>query len=146
MKSSFIKNIFEKLRNLLFVANGFDELSRFLLKTGAIVLLLGVILRAPLVSWIGFAIILFFYIRTFSKNKQKYYQQNRTFLRYKRQFTAFFYHQKTKVQKQKNRWEQRKTHRFYKCPSCGQKIRVPKGRGKISITCPSCSTKFVKKS
>ena len=40
-----------------------------------------------------------------------------------------------------------KTHRFYICPnkSCGQKIRVPKGKGKIEITCPKCGQKFVKR-
>ena len=40
-----------------------------------------------------------------------------------------------------------KTHRVYICPnkSCGQKIRVPKGKGKIEITCPKCGQKFVKR-
>ena len=39
------------------------------------------------------------------------------------------------------------THRVYICPnkSCGQKIRVPKGKGKIEITCPKCGQKFVKR-
>ena len=41
---------------------------------------------------------------------------------------------------------QRKLYRFYKCPQCRQKVRVPKGRGKICITCPKCRTEFVKKS
>ena len=38
-----------------------------------------------------------------------------------------------------------KNYRFYKCPQCKQKVRVPKGRGKICITCPKCRTEFVKK-
>ena len=46
----------------------------------------------------------------------------------------------------KKRWAQRSTYRFYKCPQCKQTVRVPKGRGKICITCPKCKTEFIKKS
>ena len=46
----------------------------------------------------------------------------------------------------KKRWAQRGTYRFFKCPQCRQTVRVPKGRGKICITCPKCKTEFIKKS
>jgi len=36
-------------------------------------------------------------------------------------------------------------HRYYACPKCSQTVRVPKGKGKVSITCPKCSAKFIKK-
>lgn len=39
-----------------------------------------------------------------------------------------------------------KDHKYFMCPKCGQNVRVPKGRGKITITCPSCRTKFDRKS
>ena len=38
-----------------------------------------------------------------------------------------------------------KTHRHFACPKCHQKVRVPKGKGKIMITCPKCGEKFAKK-
>ena len=38
-----------------------------------------------------------------------------------------------------------KTHKYYKCPTCKQVVRVPKGRGKIEISCPKCHTKFIKR-
>lgn len=42
--------------------------------------------------------------------------------------------------------EDRKHFRFFKCPACRQKIRVPRGKGRIEITCPRCGSKFIKKS
>lgn len=39
-----------------------------------------------------------------------------------------------------------KEHRYYACPHCYQLVRVPKGRGKIEITCPRCHSEFERKS
>ncbi len=64
--------------------------------------------------------------RSFSRQTYKRYDENRKFL-------LFF-------QKLKDR-----DHRYFDCPRCRQQVRVPKGKGKISITCPKCKEKFVKK-
>ena len=49
-----------------------------------------------------------------------------------------------------SRWkadlEQRKVYHIYRCPSCRQKIRVPRGKGYIIVSCPKCRTEFRKKS
>jgi len=40
------------------------------------------------------------------------------------------------------RFRDRKTHKYFKCPNCGEKLRVPKHKGSMTITCPKCGTRF----
>ena len=44
-----------------------------------------------------------------------------------------------------NKFRDRKTHKYFKCKECKTVLRVPKGRGKIEITCPKCRMKMIKK-
>ena len=73
-----------------------------------------------------YALVFVVIFRTLSRNTYKRYQENRKFL-------LFF-------QRLKDR-----QHRYYDCPRCRQQVRVPRGKGKISITCPKCTDKFIKK-
>ncbi len=38
-----------------------------------------------------------------------------------------------------------RTHRYYICPGCKTKLRVPKGKGNLVITCPKCKTELRKR-
>lgn len=89
--------------------------------------------------WIGLGLMIYSLYRMFSRNVSKRYEENQKFLNYR-------YQAAVKKDAAKKRWAQRSIYRFYKCPSCKQKVRVPKGRGKICITCPKCKTEFVKRS
>jgi transcription elongation factor Elf1 len=35
-----------------------------------------------------------------------------------------------------------KAYYYFKCPTCGQPMRVPRGLGKVQIRCRSCSSQF----
>lgn len=43
-------------------------------------------------------------------------------------------------------WENRKTTMYFKCKNCGQLLSVPRGKGRIRVTCPKCGTKVEKRS
>jgi len=129
----------EKLSRFMQGRYGVDELSRAIVIVGVIAILLATFLRVSILSLVGWAAIIIVYMRMFSRNHSKCYAQNQKYLQFVSRIKGFF-------RREKSHMEQRKTHHIYTCPSCKQKIRVPKGRGKIEVKCPKCQAKFVKRS
>ena len=117
---------------------GFDQLNGFLCILSLILVVLGAWLSGFL-YWMGLALLLWCYYRMFSRSIQKRYAENMKYLSLQNQVKDWF-------ARQKLRFDQRKVYRYFKCPHCRQSIRVPRGRGRISITCPKCGTSFIKKS
>lgn len=127
----------EKLIRFMRGRYGYDELSKFLLVVSIIFTLLSGIRGLGFIGVLGSASLILVFFRVFSKNFQKCSLQNQKYLSIKNRITR-------KFQIALNNFKQRKDFRFYGCLSCGQKIRVPKGKGKITITCPKCGTNFSK--
>lgn len=115
--------------------NGLDDLSKVMIWSSLIVLLIS---RFIPVAWLSSALyilslagIIYAYVRVFSKKLDKRQAENNAYLSWCNQL--------------KQRWQQRKTHKFYRCPKCKTVLRVPRGKGKINITCRCCGEKFIKK-
>lgn len=118
---------------------GTDDYSKFLLGSAVTVMVINLLLRVGLLNLLVLVLLAYVYVRMFSKNIQKRYEENSKYLELKRRVTASF-------GKEKRRMEDRRVNYIYTCPSCKQKIRIPRGKGKICITCPKCRTEFTKKS
>lgn len=132
----------EKFRRFMQGRYGTDELSRDLMILVMILLVIGIVTKGPVktvISILGWAALIFTYIRIFSKNHRACWAQNQKYLSWKNSIRRFWNRKKSMA-------VQKKTHRIYTCPGCGQKIRVPKGKGKIEIRCPKCHSTFIKKS
>ena len=129
----------DKLQRFMYGRYGQDQLSRFILIVALVLLVLGSLFRLPLVSTVVMLLLIWTYYRMLSKNVQARYAENQKYLELKDRVLGFF-------TKTKNRSEDLKTHHIYRCPKCGQKIRVPRGKGMIVITCPKCRTEFKKRS
>ena len=109
---------------------GTDKLNIALLVAALVLCVLPIFIRLPLLNLIlalgsygltGYAI-----FRCFSRNTYKRYEENRRYLRF--------------VERIKDR-----QHKYFNCPRCRQQVRVPKGKGKIAISCPKCREKFIRK-
>lgn len=128
----------EKLYRFMQGRYGNDQFNQFLLIASVISIVLS-FFGSSVFYPVALVILGYTYFRMFSKNTYKRSEENRKYL----QATAKL---RLRIQKWKNEMQQRKTHHIYKCPSCKQKIRVPKGKGRIEIKCPKCQNRFIKKS
>ncbi len=117
---------------------GNDPLNNALLVLGLFLLAVEWLTRWRWMSMFILALLILCYFRMFSRNIQARYSENQKFMQW-------WGPVKRRMQDARVRFADRKTHRFYKCPQCKQRLRVPRGRGKINITCPHCHTQFVRK-
>jgi len=129
----------DKLRRFMMGRYGIDDLSRFLLGLALIILLMSRFFLRTALYAVSLSVLVIVYYRILSKDLNSRYRENQAFLKYKNKLFNF-------VRKQKYMFKQRRIYRIYKCPGCGQKIRIPKGKGRVQITCPKCKTDFIRKS
>ena len=119
--------------------NGVDELARFESIFVWVLLLVSIFSRMWILDLLAMALIVHMYFRILSRDVSKRYEENQ-------KYVNFRYNAVVKWDKKKKRIAQRRKYRFYKCPMCRQEVRVPKGHGKIQITCPKCRETFIKRS
>ena len=129
----------EKFRQFMIGRYGTDGLNQFLSIASLVLLLIAIVSRINLFTWLGVALLVFCYYRTFSRNISKRTEENYKFYTLKDRVNG-------KFRGLKEQWANRKIYHYYRCPQCRQKLRVPRGRGRIQISCPRCGTQFIKKS
>lgn len=127
-----------QLRKFMYGRYGFDQCSQALVICSLIASLIGSIARSSLLIYVSYIPLFYAIYRILSKNINKRTQENYKFLEWSNSV-------KNKFRKSKQSMNGTKTHKYYNCPRCKQKIRIPKGKGKICITCPKCKTEFIKR-
>ena len=122
-------NILNAMQRFMAGRYGHDRLNLTLLVVGCVLCFVQLLVPSGVgvvLTILSEALLILSLFRCFSRNTYKRYNENRKFL--------------LLIDRIKDR-----THRYYTCPKCRQTVRVPRGKGKISITCPKCREKFVKK-
>ena len=126
-----MSRIKQALQRFMIGRYGTDKLNMWILGAGLLLCLISVFIPVPLVNWMltmgSYGLMVWAIFRTFSRNTYKRYRENRRFL--------------MMLDRIKDR-----EHRYFDCPKCRQPVRVPRGKGKIMITCPKCKEKFQRKS
>ena len=144
----FLDNLRYKITAFMQGRYGVDNYGRFLLAVWLVLFFLRYFVKSSLVYWLDIAVFIYTYFRIFSRNIPKRYSENQQYLRIKGKVTGFFrdFSLSGTGRKIKDAAEQTKNYHIYKCPQCGQKIRIPRGKGNIMVKCPKCGTEFRKKS
>ena len=131
----------QKLAQFMYGRRGMDEFSLFLLIAVFILILFGSLFGGflrPVFGLLELACLVYCYIRVFSRNIYKRQKENAWYLQKKNAVLRWF-------RSLKDRWQQRKDYKFFRCPSCRTLLRVPKNRGKLLLTCRKCGNRFERK-
>ena len=138
--------MWNRLRAFMAGRNGVDRLVMAqLIAACALNLIAQIIVRrsgerlAVLLSGAAAVLLVWGLYRAFSRNLAARQRENAAFLR-------LFSRVKSGASDVKYRAEHSREYKFFTCPGCRNKLRVPRGKGKIQITCPKCGQRFGGKS
>lgn len=126
---SFFERLRWKLQLFMRGRNGVDELNRILTYVMLIVYVISLFTKSTVLYYISFIGLIYIMYRMLSKNLYVRREENRKFV--------------TWMETTRIRFEQRKDYKIFKCKGCGRNIRIPRGKGKIEVTCPMCGRKTI---
>ena len=126
------------IQRLMYGRYGNDQLNTCLVAAYLILYLLYMVTGLDLLYWVSLVVIVVAIFRLLSRNHAKRRAENSKFLQAEEPVVKWYRLRKTI-------WKD-KEHCYFKCPSCGQQLRVPKGKGRITVTCRGCGASFEEKS
>ena len=133
---------FDKLRagfaRFMSGRTGVDQLSYAMVIAALVMTIIGGIAGLGLLTLMADALILLAFYRMLSKNRLKRAQENTNYLQKTQKL-------RRAVTEWVNRVKNSKKYRYFTCPKCKARLRVPRGVGSVTITCKSCGNKFDKK-
>lgn len=126
------------IQRFMYGRYGTDQLNLFLMGLYLLLYLVFMFVRVGLLYWVSFALLLVVLYRMLSRNLERRRMENVKFMKSAGPVINWF-HMRRNIRRDKE-------HIYFKCPNCGQQLRVPRGKGKITVTCRSCGASFQEKS
>ena len=119
--------------------NGTDDIVRAAIIVAFVLLLIECFVPTGVLSVVSFALIAYAIYRSCSQNVAARRRENERFL----EMTA---KPRKRISLLGKKWRNRKTTSYFACRQCGATLSVPKGKGKIRVTCPKCGAQEIKNS
>ena len=135
---SFLQKIKVGLQKLMVGRRGPDELSLALLIAGVVLTMLSSLLRFGLLYYVGVVCYVLALVRMFSRNIEKRYAENAKFLSLWRGGTSG-------AKQFINRMKNIRKYKYFKCPECHARLRLPRKVGEVTVTCGKCHHAFMQK-
>ena len=117
---------------------GTDQLNNTLMVTYLALYLISLFTGWSVLYWIALVLIFITLFRSFSRRIDRRRAENAKFLQLVRPLQRRLKFFRTRVKD--------RDHRYFKCPNCKQQMRVPKGKGRITVHCRCCGATFEEKS
>ena len=125
----------EKLERFFRSRYGMDKLGMVFVWSSLILMIINIFVNSLIVYLLQVFCLGYWIFRSFSRNINKRYKENQKFEKFLQKITSYF---KLKHQK----WKDRKTHVFTKCPYCKINLRLPRKKGDHRVNCPKCQKTF----
>ncbi len=125
----------ERLYRFMAGRNGNDSLGNALIVLYLALFILNIFIGSPIISILILVIMGYEIFRMLSRNIYARQKENRAWLKVWGKFKGFF-------KMIRNRFRDRKTHVYRKCPACKNNLRLPKKKGKHTVNCPCCHKRF----
>lgn len=122
------------IQRFMYGRYGNDSLNLFLIVFYLLLYLLFALTHFELLYWLSLALVFVTLFRLLSRNIPARQKENSQFMRLAGPVIQWYRFQRT--------MRRDKDHRYFKCPNCGQQLRVPRGKGRITVTCRSCGASF----
>ncbi len=136
---NFLDDLKYKISRWMQGRYGSDELNMALFVVFLVFWVISLLTKKSIFYTIGSLFLIYSLYRSFSRDHMKRSAERLWYLKLVDKIKRF-------PKQLKQRWDQRNTHKFFRCKQCGVTIRVPKGKGQIEITCPKCGYKFIDRS
>ncbi|MGR1082791.1 hypothetical protein ACUYFE_01990 [Olegusella massiliensis] len=115
--------------------NGADTLSNTSIWLGIILYIIGLISHVAALNFIALVLVVYAFFRMTSRSLDARAKENKAFLKQVGPLRPWFKNPAAA-------WNEFRSYKHFKCPHCAQRMRVPRGRGKLRVSCPKCHHKF----